>query len=274
MMRRTRPELEPLEGRSLLSGLSYSLTTDQASYQPGQPVEMTFRATNVSSQPITVEEGPSIDGFTVSRGDGTVVWRSNAGINPMFIALDVLQPGQSLSLSATWDGIPNGGNAPATGTFVISDQLAPTAATATVTISDSASTAPPGENPPVADPPPVSVPPGTGSSPVALSVTTNHPTYRSGHPVRMTVTLRNTGHSPVDLASGANGDGFTVLEGSTAIWHAARPLSRKLAAGRSIKLTAVWDGKPGQADAAIAPGVYTIEAVEGGESGSTTVRIV
>ncbi len=271
----------------MLSGLSYSLTTNQAVYQPGQSVEMTFQETNISSQPVTVEDGPSIDGFTVAEG-GTVVWRSNAGINPMFIMLETLQPGQSLTRTATWDGIPMGGSAPVSGTFVISDQLDPHAATATVTISGSTSpstppsgqsgqsppsSTPPGVNPPVTDPPPGSTPPVAGSSPVALSVKTNHPTYRSGDRVRMTVTLHNVGRSPVDLAPNSNADGFTVLQGSTEIWRSARPVSRRLEPGHSMKLTAVWNGTSGQADATIAPGVYTIEAVEGDESGSTTVRI-
>ena len=105
------PECRAARGEgSPLGPVAYSLTTDQSVYQPGQPVEMTFRATNVSSQPVTVEDGPSIDGFTASR-DGAVVWRSNAGINPLYIRLETLQPGQSLTLTATWDGIPNGGSA-------------------------------------------------------------------------------------------------------------------------------------------------------------------
>jgi Intracellular proteinase inhibitor len=271
MIRRTRLDLEPLEGRSLLSGLAYSLTTNQASYQPGQPVEMTFRETNVSSQPVTVQDGPSIDGFTVSR-DGAVVWRSNAGINPLFIRLETLQPGQSLTLAATWDGIPTGGSAPISGTFVISNQLGPQAAT-TVTISGSTapSPAPKGQAPPTPDPPGVN-PPATSS--LALSVKTDHPTYRSGHPVRIMMTLHNVGHSPVELAPNSDADGFTVLRGSTEIWHWARPVTRRLKPGHSLKLTAVWDGRPGQADMTLAPGMYTIEAVEGGESGSTTVRII
>ena len=85
MIRRTHLNLEPLEGRSLLSGLAYSLTTDQSAYQPGQPIVMTFQVTNVSTHAITVDDGPSIDGFIVSQ-DGAEVWRSNSGVNPLFIA--------------------------------------------------------------------------------------------------------------------------------------------------------------------------------------------
>ncbi len=134
MTRRTRLNLESLEGRSLLSAIAYSLTTNQATYQSGQPIEMTFQETNESSRTISVDEGPSIDGFTVTQ-DGTTVWRSNAGANPMFVLLKTLPPGQSLTLTTTWDGIPTGGSSPASGQFVITNQLNPEAARATVTIS-------------------------------------------------------------------------------------------------------------------------------------------
>jgi hypothetical protein len=52
MTRRTSPNLESLEGRSLLSALAISLTTNQSTYQTGQPIEMTFQETNESSQTI------------------------------------------------------------------------------------------------------------------------------------------------------------------------------------------------------------------------------
>lgn len=271
MIRRTRPTLEPLEGRSLLSGLAYSLTTDRAAYQPGQPVEMTLRETNVSSQPVTVKDGPSIDGFTVSRG-GVVVWRSNAGINPLYIRLETLQPGQSLTLTATWDGIPTGGSAPVSGTFAISNQLAPTAASAVVAISSSASAATP---PASTDTPPGPTPPAADTSPLELSIKTTHPTYRGGHPVRMAVILHNNGRSPVDLGSGPDAGGFIVLVGPTAIWHRAWPVSRRIAPGHSLELTVVWNGRAGRTDAAMAPapGIYTIEALAGDDAASTTIQI-
>ena len=293
MIRRTHLNLEPLEGRSLLSGLAYSLTTDQSAYQAGQAIVMTFQETNVSTHAITVADGPSIDGFIVTQ-DGTEVWRSNSGANPMFVLADTLQPRQSLTLTATWDGIPNGDTAPVPGTYAIANDLDPQAATATVTISSSttpstppkpthpksripsdppAPVSPPPVSPPPVSPPPVS-PPVPGSSPVALLVTTNHPTYRKGHPVRMSVSLRNISQDPVDLASTANAGGFTVFEGSTAVWHSARIARRRLDAGRSVKLTAVWNGRADRAGVTIAPGTYTIEADQGGDSGSTTFRVI
>ncbi len=63
---RRRLFFETLEVRSLLSGLSYSLTTDQATYQVGQTIEITFTETNTSDQPLTVEVSPT--DFTVWQG--------------------------------------------------------------------------------------------------------------------------------------------------------------------------------------------------------------
>jgi hypothetical protein len=310
MARRTRLNLEPLEGRSLLSAIAYSLTTDQSTYQPGQPIEMTFQETNESGRTISVEDGPSIDGFTAAQ-DGTTVWRSNAGANPMFILLKTLPPGQSLTLTATWDGIPTGGSSPASGQFVITNQLNPESARATVTISGPTSTPPTSPSPaqpptpsgpvapivtdptptspsagaaPIAVPSPTSTPQGsqttpstTGSvpdpSPIALSIGMTHPTYRKGHPVRMTATLHNAGDSAVQLTPNSSADGFTLLEGSTVVWHTARTDSGTLKPGHSVKLTAVWNGRLHQPGATLAPGTYTIEAVEGNDSGSSTFRI-
>ena len=138
MARRTALNVESLERRELLSGLSINLTTDASSYQVGHPVQLTFTETNNSSSPVTIDEGPSNDGFIVEQ-NGSTVWRSNAGINPLFIVADTLQPGQSLTLTGTWNGIPNVGSSTGTavtGTFVVLNQLAP-ATTATFQIDSS-----------------------------------------------------------------------------------------------------------------------------------------
>jgi hypothetical protein len=326
MNRRTHLEVDPLEGRTLLSGMEYSLTTNQSTYKPGQPIVMTFKETNLSTQPVSVDEGPSIDGFNVTQG-GKLIWQSNSGINPFFIEVDTLQPGQSLTLTATWNGVPTGGTTPVTGTFVIDNQLNPVAARATVTVTSSPtsptstppghsppqsptpSPAPPGPGPvaptsptstaptsptptaptaptshdpgtdPPADPPtdPPIDPPASSSSPVTVSIATDHPTDRIGHRVRMTMTVHNDGTSVVDLDPKANGSGFTIFDGSTPVWHSPGTVSmrraRKLEPGHSIKLDAVWNGKSGLADVSLAPGIYTIEATEGGHSSSTTLRI-
>src|SRR5277367_5812819 len=75
MARKIALRVERLEVRELLSSLAYSLTTDKSVYAVGQPVQLTFTETNTSNAPVTVTDGPSIDGFNVSEG-GTTVWQS------------------------------------------------------------------------------------------------------------------------------------------------------------------------------------------------------
>jgi hypothetical protein len=187
MRRRKAWNIEPLEERSLLSAMAVHITTNQSVYQAGQPVQLTFTETNTSNQAVTVREGPSIDGFTVEQG-GNVVWKSNAGINPLFILNDVLQPGQSLTLKATWNGVPNtssSSGAVATGIFVAFDQLDPQATvTFQIVTALPLPTNPPGPpspNPPAApvatDPaPPVAISAPTDPAPTIITplATTTH----------------------------------------------------------------------------------------------------
>jgi len=102
MARRTVPDVEGLEGRTLLSSVSYSLTTDRSVYQLGQPIELTFTETNGSNQPVTVEVSPT--DFTISQHHNPI-WQSdpaNAGQSP---TSETLLPGQSVSQTASWDGL-------------------------------------------------------------------------------------------------------------------------------------------------------------------------
>lgn len=260
MKRRTFLNLDALEGRALLSGLSYSLTTNQSTYQPGQPVEMSFTETNTSNHVIDATDGPSIDGFDVGQ-NGKVIWRSNAGPNPMYLRLVPLAPGQSFTLTATWNGVPTGGTSPVTGTFSIWNQRDPTLTTTVAITSSPTSPSAPASSPdgspiivsnpdplpaptapsssssgnPIGSPTPVSGDGGSstpgsdsgsvagsssGPTPIVVSVATNHPTYHKGQHVRMTVTVQNTGSSAVSLSKGSSG-GLTLFEGSTPIWHRA-----------------------------------------------------
>ena len=100
------------------SPLAVSLTTNQATYLPGQTVRMTFTETNTSDSTVRVPIGPSIDGFTITQ-NGATVWRSNAGIEPLIIVLENLAPGASITLSATWTA------SNLTGTFAVHNQLDP-----------------------------------------------------------------------------------------------------------------------------------------------------
>jgi hypothetical protein len=100
MRRRATCIVEPLECRSLLSGLVASVTTDHLVYLPGQPIEMKFTYTNTGDTVATFVDGPSFDGFNVAQG-GQTVWQSNAGLNSALAFEETLDPGQSFSLTAT-----------------------------------------------------------------------------------------------------------------------------------------------------------------------------
>ncbi len=143
-MRRSRSlVLESLEGKVLLTavttpmvpaplpmispagqGLVAKLTADHQVYRRGEPVVITLTETNTSQQAINVEEGPSLNGVFVTH-DGRKIWASSTGVQPMFVVLKTLEPGQSFSQSVTWNGRPTTGSAwAATGHLVVGSQLA------------------------------------------------------------------------------------------------------------------------------------------------------
>ena len=84
----------------------------------------------------------------------------------------------------------------------------------------------------------------------------------------------------MSLTPNPSSDGITVSQGSTVIWHSARTISSKRASltllgGMGIKLTGSWNGRPNQDGLKrLEPGVYTVQATEGGYSATTTIRIV
>jgi len=187
--------VELLESRRLLSSssLSYSLTTDQSTYQVGQPVQMTFTETNTGTRPVTIAVGPSNTGFDVTQ-NGTLVWVSNPGIQPQFLRAVTLLPGQSETLSATWDGIPDVGtnSTYVTGTFAVTNQQAPGGASATFAIQ-----------------PAQSDPPASSGQPT-YSVTTNQPVHQVGQPIIMTFTETKTSSPPVEIVVGPSTTGVYV----------------------------------------------------------------
>ena len=114
--------------------LAVSLTTDHSFYNLGQPVNITLTETNISSHDVTVEFGPSIDGFSITH-NGATVWTSNNGRIPMYILMETLEPGQSFTLKATWDGTQN--ERPPTqptGVFVVHNALIPNGPTTEFTV--------------------------------------------------------------------------------------------------------------------------------------------
>jgi hypothetical protein len=200
----------------LLSGLTASLTTDQSVYQAGQPIKFKFTETNTSSQPIKLVYGPSNDGFIVT-GPGGSVWRSNAGVVPMFLVLDTLQPGESYTTSATWNGVPNEQQPPllAPGTFTVTNELAPNGPSATFQIQ----------------------------SQLSYNLTTDRSEYQIGQPVVITLTETNVTSQPITLNVAPTD--FVVSSSGASVWKSptsGQVTPQAIRPGQSIIQTATWDG--------------------------------
>lgn len=235
-----RPVVESLETRALLSALSVSLTTSQSVYQPGQPIPMTFTETNISSQPVKVEEGPSMDGFVVTQ-NSNIVWQSNAGANPLYIVVETLEPGQSLTLHATWNGSPSQGQTPivAGGTFTVTNQLDPEGASATFQIEPALST----------------------------SVTTDKSAYQVGQPVQMKFVATNTSAFPITVSPSGT---FSVANSATGVAVFSQSVGQNavvtLQPGQSLSHTATWT--------ATQPGSYGLKYQNGEVGADGTFQVV
>lgn len=251
MKREISVNVEPLETRSLLSGLTYSLTTNQAVYQPGQPVQMTLTETNTSSSPVQgAWGGVGSVGFTVEQNGNVVA----AFLTDPVIDSWTLQPGQSKTLTTTWNGKSMG--AYATGEFSVTSGFTPAGVSATFQIE----------------------PASSASSPISVTVTTAHRTYKAGRPVLISVTVKNVSSREITLALNSKTVGVAILEGSTVVWHSptikAVEKNLTLNAGQSVHVSFVWNGKPNQPGVhKLAAGTYTIEVVVGGYGGAGTFQI-
>lgn len=85
--------------------VSGSLVTDRASYRPGHPVHLTLTLQNVGTSVASITPNASTDGIIVSKGS-MVVWRSTKTV-PTVTMQQVVQPGQNMTLAATWNGRAN-----------------------------------------------------------------------------------------------------------------------------------------------------------------------
>ncbi len=226
---RRRLFCEGLEARSLLSGLSYSLTTDQSTYQVGQTIQITFTETNTSDQPVTVEVAPT--DFAISQR-GFSIWQSNPGNANQPPTAETLQPGQSVTQTATWDGTtpytPDAQSSnPVTyslnnwGSFVISNPNAPQGVTATFQISD----------------------------PISNIVTTDQSVYQIGQPVQMTYTETNTSDQPITFIEDGEDREFTLTHNGAPVFLIAYeqsvptdPEPATWSPGQSFTETQTWNG--------------------------------
>ena len=215
--RKARPRVELLEERALLSNLSISLTTDKPVYQAGQSITMTFAETNTGTTPVTVQDGPSIDGFDVTE-NGKLVWQSNAGNNSLVIHNVTIQPGNSFTLTKTWDVAANAAQPPilSGGTFSVTNQLDLSGPPATFQIKPA----------------------------VSYAITVDNSDYHVGEPIHVTIAETNTSLMPV-LAPVGPAD-FTVSHDGSPVWQSLVSLAptavQTLQPGQTITQPGTWDG--------------------------------
>ncbi len=95
--------VEVLEGRALLSGVSFTLTTDQTTYQMGQPVQITYTETNNSDQTVTVL--PSDYALELWHNGGELILQMPPWVGGNSANATTLGPGQSITEQQTWNGL-------------------------------------------------------------------------------------------------------------------------------------------------------------------------
>jgi hypothetical protein len=151
MKHQTRPSIESLENKALLSHvglaptavhlgkhapsenlpatLTDTLTTNQLSYTPGEVVRMTLVETNNTGKNVFVDVGPSIDRFSITYG-GKTIWRQFGGFTPDYINRKLLTPGESLTLKASWT------SKSVLGAYIAHNQMPPAATVADFSIAN------------------------------------------------------------------------------------------------------------------------------------------
>jgi hypothetical protein len=278
---RVRPVVEGLEAKALMSGLTnpavdsarvsepgpvaLTISTDRTVYQAGQPVTMILTETNTSRQTVRIYDGPSFDGFFLTR-NGVTVWRSNPGPQILLLRWIDLAPGQSYTLRATWDGHPNtelGMRLPGTpaGIFEVHSQVTQdhvSAAPVTITVR------------------PAPVP---SEQPLVVSVTTDRASYRVGQSVAIRLTETNTSSHDVPALFGARILNATVTGPKGPVWQfrdlrASLTFLGVLHAGQSRTFTLTWNGAPDLPGAAVVPGAYTVRAGVDSVSGAARFALV
>jgi hypothetical protein len=122
-------------------------------------------------------------------------------------------------------------------------------------------------------------PPPASPGPLAAKLVASQPGYKPGQSIHLSMVLKNSSKAKVPLRLGGAGDGITVMAGSTVVFQSSRIRAafsaRSIKPHHSVKLALAWSGRPNQAGIGkLSPGTYTVEVVEGGYTGTTTVRLV
>ena len=236
------------------------MTTDQSVYQLGQPIQLAFTETNVGTTPIQVWEGPT--GFDVTQ-NGTEVWNSLVpDLYPYEWGLGsyswaTLQPGQSYTQTATWNGVPDQWRSgDLSGTFTVSNEDDPRADTATFQI----------------------VAPATNA--LTSTITTNKAVYDYEEPAQITFTETNTGNQPVVVLAGSTA--FVITSNGTQVWAStasqdmsASTIWQTLQPGQSYSQTITWSGVDGFAiDSPEGTGTFAVSNLLDPNGSSATIQIL
>jgi hypothetical protein len=244
--------------------LTYSLTTDESAYTLGQPVQVTLNETNSSDQPVTFDPGC----FFVIDNNGNQVSSLFLGwtTNPTTVTL---QPGQSYTLTATWNDTPDfvvdGAALNSWGTFIVSITAA---------------------NPGV-EPVPASLqaPFSVADPDLVYSLTTDQSIYTLGEPVQITFTETNTGDQPATIDQLVSNDpvfqpvniqhdGSWVLGGHGGDEFEGEP-TITVQPGQSYSQTWVWDGNiDGQTSYSVPNPLGTYSVSFEGTSAQTSFQII
>ncbi len=276
------------------SPLTQTVTTDQLTYQAGEPIQMTATETNTSDQAVTISN--LNDAFTVAGYDGVTLPAEAVSSGGPVVTL---QPGQSQTFTATWDpGVIQGATGPdAYYQILFQDSFQGTMSPQfIIELPPSPVTSPPpgdlgppagsGSGPPSSTTPsPVPTPPSTTQTPpdqvnvpVTATLTASPLAGHRGNAVRLALTLENVTGQKVRLAPSSRTAEITVLEGSTIISRETKDLFKAKAAtlepGRSLRLSTIWSRTSSQADLkALDPGTYTVEVDAGGYTASTSIQL-
>jgi hypothetical protein len=253
---RIRATVEPLEGRALLSGLAVTVTTDQPSYQVGQPINITLTETNTTDHDMTVAEGCGVNDLWATQ-NGAELWRKSKDgpqpLCPIFLG-GVLHAHESRSFGALWDGH--------------TDEGPPGTPTGVVEVFGGVDGV---SSPPVA----IRIEPPAATNHLVLTVTTDHELYRPGRRVQITVTETNTGNEPV--AVGFAGPKITISRRGVVVWRLHSQVhpqaARLLQPGQTQQFAVAWKGLPNVPVVRLRPDIYTVQVALDGMDNAATIRI-
>ncbi len=127
---------DTVDGVDQQLGLQLSMTLQKTNYSLGEPVSILLTITNVSNQTVSFTLGPSgnqFDFHVYNATNSNIYWYTSiwlGGVFPLFLVLETLNPGESLSSSLVWQqtfshSLESGGIPVSPGTYYIVGRIGP-----------------------------------------------------------------------------------------------------------------------------------------------------